>query len=426
MNILIELVTARVKSGAGEYLRRVLFELTNRIQRSGRTDARLFALYDSDAGIAYDDLREKAIEKRCGDIPIAFVDCHGGNLAQIVAELKIDVFFIACAQYVGDLHGTADVNCRVVMTLHDISLEDMADNRIQECIWLGSGIYDYKRRFRLELLNTIRYLRLSWHFALRRKKILSDTKNKRSNSHLNLRPALDLFLANPDVRLIADSHYTLCAMQCHYGITDTLRMTVLHPPGRIYSDIITTIQDEDLRGLLLSRRRYFLMVSANRELKNPRKAVEAFRQFCRFNDDIALVAVGYEKRVDDSDRILTPKMLSDSDLEHAYENCFALIYPSVSEGYGYPPLEAMKFGKPVLASNVTSIPEVLGDSPLYFSPFYTADIFKAMMAICNDIEYSTRSAKSRERYEIMHKFQERDLESLLDMILEDDKAFVVT
>jgi glycosyltransferase involved in cell wall biosynthesis len=60
--------------------------------------------------------------------------------------------------------------------------------------------------------------------------------------------------------------------------------------------------------------------------------------------------------------------VNDSELRTLYANAIAFIFPSLYEGFGLPPLEAMALGCPVLASNAASIPEVCGDAPLYFDP----------------------------------------------------------
>ncbi|MEI9911174.1 MAG: glycosyltransferase [Bacteroidota bacterium] len=52
-----------------------------------------------------------------------------------------------------------------------------------------------------------------------------------------------------------------------------------------------------------------------------------------------------------------------------YRHCEAFMFPSVAEGFGFPPLEAMHFGKPVFLSDRTSLPEVGGDAAYYFSDF---------------------------------------------------------
>ena len=66
--------------------------------------------------------------------------------------------------------------------------------------------------------------------------------------------------------------------------------------------------------------------------------------------------------------IILPGYLLDDELVALLESCQALVFPSLFEGFGTPVLEAMAFGKPVLCSNVTSLPEVAGDAALYFHP----------------------------------------------------------
>jgi glycosyltransferase involved in cell wall biosynthesis len=59
---------------------------------------------------------------------------------------------------------------------------------------------------------------------------------------------------------------------------------------------------------------------------------------------------------------------NDDVLAGLYKNAYCLVYPSRHEGFGLPPLEAMSLGCPVLSSNLSCLPEVLGDAPLFFSP----------------------------------------------------------
>jgi len=68
------------------------------------------------------------------------------------------------------------------------------------------------------------------------------------------------------------------------------------------------------------------------------------------------------------DRVEQYSGLSVERLNELYNKAFALIYPSYYEGFGIPPLEAMAAGCPVMASNAASIPEVVGDAALLFSP----------------------------------------------------------
>lgn len=70
--------------------------------------------------------------------------------------------------------------------------------------------------------------------------------------------------------------------------------------------------------------------------------------------------------------------ISDDELIELYQTAEFFIFPSLYEGFGIPPLEAQACGCPVLASNTASIPEVLGNSALYFNPKDTIDIQNAI------------------------------------------------
>ncbi|TDN55095.1 glycosyltransferase involved in cell wall biosynthesis [Buttiauxella sp. JUb87] len=71
----------------------------------------------------------------------------------------------------------------------------------------------------------------------------------------------------------------------------------------------------------------------------------------------------------DSEKVIFTGYISEEKLFNLYRNAKYFIYPSVYEGFGLPPLEAMGFGCPVLVSNMASMPEVCADSALYFDPF---------------------------------------------------------
>ena len=72
------------------------------------------------------------------------------------------------------------------------------------------------------------------------------------------------------------------------------------------------------------------------------------------------------------------------ELPRAYNLATALLFPSYYEGFGWPPLEAMACGAPVVASNVTSIPEVVGDSALTFAPDDTKGMATALYQLLTD------------------------------------------
>ena len=78
--------------------------------------------------------------------------------------------------------------------------------------------------------------------------------------------------------------------------------------------------------------------------------------------------------------------LPDNLLPALYRRALALVYPSLYEGFGLPPLEAMAAGCPVLVSNVTAMPEVCGNAALYCDPFDVDSIAAQMRRLAEDAE----------------------------------------
>ena len=78
--------------------------------------------------------------------------------------------------------------------------------------------------------------------------------------------------------------------------------------------------------------------------------------------------------------------LADNDLYTLYSGALAFIYPSLYEGFGLPVLEAMALGCPVLAADVSSIPEVTGDAALLFDPYSIDAVYEAIIQIIRQPE----------------------------------------
>ena len=87
-----------------------------------------------------------------------------------------------------------------------------------------------------------------------------------------------------------------------------------------------------------------------------------------------------------SEHVILTGYVSDDELIWLYRNCFANLYPSFFEGFGLPVLEAMQFGAPTLASNTTSIPEVLGTTGPLIGPLDEAGWIQAMLDLENNPE----------------------------------------
>ncbi len=83
-------------------------------------------------------------------------------------------------------------------------------------------------------------------------------------------------------------------------------------------------------------------------------------------------------------RVLFPGFVTDKDLPAIYEHASVYTFPSLLEGFGLPPLEAMAHGVPVVAARSSSLPEVLGDAARYCDPQSEEDIAAAIYAVLED------------------------------------------
>lgn len=70
-----------------------------------------------------------------------------------------------------------------------------------------------------------------------------------------------------------------------------------------------------------------------------------------------------------SDRVTVTGPVSEQEKAWYYKHCTAFLFPSIAEGFGIPPIEAMRFGKPIFLSNSTSLPEIGGHLAYYFDSF---------------------------------------------------------
>ena len=90
------------------------------------------------------------------------------------------------------------------------------------------------------------------------------------------------------------------------------------------------------------------------------------------------------RRMGLSQSVLFPGYLAEEELSALFYSCMALIFPSLFEGFGMPLLEAMAAGRPILCSDLTSLPEVAGGAALLFDPRKPCDIADAIARISNE------------------------------------------
>ncbi|MGF1514164.1 MAG: glycosyltransferase family 4 protein [Elainellaceae cyanobacterium] len=145
----------------------------------------------------------------------------------------------------------------------------------------------------------------------------------------------------------------------------------------------------------LQHQQYILFVGAIEPKKNVGRLIDAY---AGIDTDVPLVIVGKKgwlwkdvlSRLKDdgynplSKRVRLLEYVSMEDLKHLYAGALCFAFPSLYEGFGLPPLEAMTFDCPVLTSNVSSLPEVCEDAALYVDPYDVNDIRTKLQLLLED------------------------------------------
>lgn len=383
MNILIDFIPFQHNGGVGgtaSFAKAVYDELLTHkpedINVFGACDKRLAP------GRQYDH------ELYAKEHDIKLLDISRQPLGDLTTSNSIDVFFIAVGQFYSnyDLNG---ITCKTIMFIHDIFDIERCDNKIDLCLHdsYKESIVTWAKR----IVNVVsgRYRRI----ARRRYDAI-----------------VPLYSSQNTVSYTV-SDYSANALR-YYFPEIKKEVRVCYAPSHIVTDE-KTISNDRLRKAIEEGKKYVFMVAANRIYKNAENVMKAFRQLWKEGCDVTLITLKYGKSI--HKKHIDIDFLSDSDMTKAYKHAQALVFPSLFEGFGYPPIEALAQGTPTIASNVTSIPEILGEAGIYFSPFYPADIFRAIKGVLTG-KFVDKD-KMALRLEEIRSRQKADLNDLINDIL---------
>lgn len=193
-----------------------------------------------------------------------------------------------------------------------------------------------------------------------------------------------------------------------YGVAES-RITVALNGADLtrFSPIAGENEPPELAARGLASGKYLLSVGRLEPRKNHQSLVEAYALLKGqvpplvligqrdFNFDGVFEAIN---RLGLKERVHVLENVSDTELPILYQHCQVFAYPAYAEGFGMPPLEAMAAGVPVVSSNTTAIPEVVGDAGLLVTPDDVPMLAKAIQKILDNPEESMRLKKAgRER-----------------------------
>ncbi|MBI5303371.1 MAG: glycosyltransferase family 4 protein [Chloroflexi bacterium] len=175
------------------------------------------------------------------------------------------------------------------------------------------------------------------------------------------------------------------------------KVSVIHEAAHpLFAPVTNTEALERTRARYYLTAPFFLFVSTLEPRKNLPTLLRAFRQLRdKYKITATLALVGNRGWLaDEVDRVIAELNLGDTvrflggipndELVYLYNAAAAFVFPSFYEGFGLPPLEAMACGTPVITSNVSSLPEVVGDAALLINPEDVDALAVAMSRVLSD------------------------------------------
>ncbi|MFH0821045.1 MAG: glycosyltransferase family 1 protein [Candidatus Peregrinibacteria bacterium] len=203
-------------------------------------------------------------------------------------------------------------------------------------------------------------------------------------------------------KIIAVSEHTKKDLMNVLGLPSEKIEVIYHGISPQFSGAAITPRTELMQKLGLQRP-YFLYTGVWREHKNVAGMIRAFAAFNgetghqydlvitgKFNPSYPEIPRTIEE-LELKDYIKLTGIVAEGDLAALYRHALAYVFPSFYEGFGFPPLEAMAVGTPVITSNAAAIPEICGEgNALYFDPKNIEDMKQKMQLLATDASVRQR------------------------------------
>ncbi len=218
---------------------------------------------------------------------------------------------------------------------------------------------------------------------------------------------------DPSGRSRAEKHQAIANAQAILCISEQTKRDLMKHCAVPESKITVTYLAADLNADLshgpepVPDAPYFLYIGTRASYKNFDGLLQALSKVATSRRDFALCIVGSALTADEHQRIdelgLSGHIefyghADDAQLAKLYRCSLAFVYPSLYEGFGIPPLEAMQCGTIVVASNSSSIPEVVGDAALTFDPRDTNELSDILLSVLRgEVDREALIARGHER-----------------------------
>lgn len=229
-------------------------------------------------------------------------------------------------------------------------------------------------------------------------------------------------IAQMSKKIMSVSQYTTQELHTLLAVPLKKIITSYEGPGVTKKNNNTQYRKKILKKYSIQKP-YFVSLSSIEPRKNLTRLINAFKQFSVQNNDYQLVIIGRknpifsEIQLDHNDQIIFTGYISDDEKSALLDEALCLVYPSLYEGFGLPVLESYIHNKPVIASNVTSLPEVVGPGGILCDPYDEISISEALTAMIDKKtyeKYQKNIKKHLQKFSWKHAAQ--DLLQVMDAI----------
>ncbi len=355
MNLIFDLEATQPNAsgkrhGGGRYAEAIFFRMIE-------LGVKFSCFYDSSKWISTD------IVNLCTKHEIPLYDIQKSSIENIVKQNNIDRLYSAIPGELAKL-----TCCEVVGTIHGLREFELP---------FDSYFFKYKTNIK-DLLK----------FAI--KKLF-----KKQYQNYKRRHYIDNFINSP-FHFLTVSEHSYYAFLSYFPELKDKGLKVFYSPNTSLKIAAEKKNDTE---------KYFLLVSGNRWEKNNLRAIIAFDRLVsdKLISGVKMKVTG-AKVNNFRYHIRNPEMfdflgyVSDEALNSLYVNSFLLVYPSLNEGFGYPPIEAMRYKVPVIASPFTSMAEICDNGALYFNPFSIEEIMGRMLMMMDEQRHAEYSQRGYEQY----------------------------
>ena len=228
--------------------------------------------------------------------------------------------------------------------------------------------------------------------------------------------------------IVTISNHTKYSIAYFLPDISTSNFKVYYAPLKKYNFVESQNDNQQIfNSLCLEHGKYILLVCGNRHEKGAYRACRVLFSLIENNiripQNIKILVLGisnfkpYKKLVKGNSQFIFHGYVSTNDLEVLYKNAYLFLYPTLNEGFGYPPLEAMKYGTLCACSANSAITEIYGDSVIYFNPFDEIEMCNRILQCFDEEVRREKSKKIAERYKLIRERQENDLSLLIQEII---------